>query len=318
MRPKTVDLARGRWKSVVLPALGVPNEYLSGRHSGCPLCGQGKDTFRFDDKDGNGTYFCGKCGAGRGMDFVMKWEGLDWPQAAKRVDEILGEVQPLQPPTTPKRDPKPGIDLITNGSKSLTGTDPASVYLRNRGLSVISPELMWNPSVKYWEVNNEGFKELGQFPAMVAPVRNVSGELVTYHITYLSKGAKAKVPDPKKVKPPLCEKLSGEAIQLFPAGKQLAVAEGIETALAFYEVYQTPVWATCNANQMERLVIPDCVEELTIVADNDESFTGQAAAYALAKKAVNTGRAVKVILEGMTGQDYLDIFNEKNQRGYVA
>ena len=49
-------LATGRWVQI-LNALGLPRESLMGTHVPCPGCG-GKDRFRFDDKDGRGTFYC--------------------------------------------------------------------------------------------------------------------------------------------------------------------------------------------------------------------------------------------------------------------
>ncbi|WP_308538738.1 primase-helicase zinc-binding domain-containing protein, partial [uncultured Pantoea sp.] len=54
--------ARGQWPRI-LPALGV--KVVKNRHAACPVCG-GKDRFRFDDKEGRGTWFCNQCGAGDG------------------------------------------------------------------------------------------------------------------------------------------------------------------------------------------------------------------------------------------------------------
>ena len=50
----------GNWRAV-LSALGIPAKLLDGRHHPCPGCG-GKDRFRFDDKDGRGTWICGQGG----------------------------------------------------------------------------------------------------------------------------------------------------------------------------------------------------------------------------------------------------------------
>lgn len=306
---KTTDAARGKWCGI-FRQLGVDERYLSGKHTDCPLCGQGKDTFRLDDKNGTGSYFCGKCGHGYGMDFVIKLLGVDFKQAAMRVDVILGEGQIEEKEEKPKKDPRIALRAIAGKAKSLEGNDPVSVYLRNRGLSVFSPVIRWAPSLTYWDKGDNGKPiRLGSFPAMVVPVWDENGDALTYHITYLSQGHKAPVPKPKKVMTPI-RSITGGAIRLFPAGEQLAVGEGIETALAFYEAFKIPVWATCNANMMERLVIPPEVKELTVVADNDESFTGQKAAYTLANRFKLAGGFAEVVLEGSSGQDYLDVFNE--------
>ncbi len=314
MKTKTVEAARGRWSEIMLQ-LGLDERYLSGKHSGCPLCGQGKDTFRFDDKNGSGSYFCGKCGSGYGVNFVMKWLDQPFKDAAKRIDEILGnlEFKPVEPKW--EKDPRPLLRLIAQGAKPLTGEDPASIYLRNRGLSVTSPELRWHPALTYWDRDDSGNPvKRGKYPAMVVPVCDENGTSISYHVTYLAKGQKANVPSPKKVMTPI-KSITGGAIRLFPAAKSLVVAEGVETALAFNEAFNIPVWATITAHGMETLKLPEEVRELTIVADNDKSFAGQKAAYILANRMALEGRYVEVILEGTAGQDYLDIFN---QRGKVA
>ena len=46
----------GNWRHV-LSNLGIHDRYLDGKHHPCPGCG-GKDRFRFDDKDGCGTWIC--------------------------------------------------------------------------------------------------------------------------------------------------------------------------------------------------------------------------------------------------------------------
>ena len=51
------DRARGRWHGL-LPSLGVDSRYLTGKHTGCPICREGSDRFRFDDKGGAGTWIC--------------------------------------------------------------------------------------------------------------------------------------------------------------------------------------------------------------------------------------------------------------------
>ena len=54
------DIARGKWASL-LPAMGVPETILNGKHQPCPMCG-GKDRFRYTDHGGTGAYICNQCG----------------------------------------------------------------------------------------------------------------------------------------------------------------------------------------------------------------------------------------------------------------
>jgi hypothetical protein len=66
----------------------------------------------------------------------------------------------------------------------------------------------------------------------------------------------------------------------------LAVGEGIETVLAAVKLGAAapPAWALCVANNLPKLpIIPD-VRRLTILADNDQSGTGQEAADELGEE----------------------------------
>jgi Zinc-binding domain of primase-helicase len=89
---RTSETAHGRWREI-LPALGVPIAALNGKHQACPACG-GKDRFRFDDRHGDGDYYCDQCGAGKGISLLMKVNGWSYADAAKRVDELIGKVPP--------------------------------------------------------------------------------------------------------------------------------------------------------------------------------------------------------------------------------
>ena len=104
---KITELARGHWPSILGTLAGLTAEQLTDKHQSCPLCG-GKDRYRFDDKDGNGSWFCNKCGgknhtggAGNGMDMLMRKTGMEFADAARKIEAHLGIVQDRpQPPTS--------------------------------------------------------------------------------------------------------------------------------------------------------------------------------------------------------------------------
>lgn len=83
--------ARGRW--VELLSRFCDASLLTSRHGPCPGCG-GRDRFRFDDKDGEGTFICSQGGggnlAGDGLALVQHVKGCDWREAANLVGEALG------------------------------------------------------------------------------------------------------------------------------------------------------------------------------------------------------------------------------------
>ncbi|UNK62344.1 primase-helicase zinc-binding domain-containing protein [Buttiauxella ferragutiae] len=88
---EAVNAAKGQWPHI-LPALGV--NVVLNRHQPCPVC-QGKDRFRFDDKDGRGTWFCNQCGAGDGLSLVSKALAVSVAEAASQVNSVTGNLPPV-------------------------------------------------------------------------------------------------------------------------------------------------------------------------------------------------------------------------------
>ena len=93
---KITDLAQGSWPSILGDLANLTTEQLTDKHQPCPLCG-GEDRYRFDDKDGSGSWYCNRCGgkdqrggAGNGMDMLMRRTGWSFADAAKRVEQHLG------------------------------------------------------------------------------------------------------------------------------------------------------------------------------------------------------------------------------------
>lgn len=84
------EKARGSWPWI-LAGLGVDQRCLINRHGPCPACG-GSDRFRFDDKGGNGGWFCGGGGEwshGDGFDLLVHVFGWEMKQAIKEVADYL-------------------------------------------------------------------------------------------------------------------------------------------------------------------------------------------------------------------------------------
>lgn len=81
--------AQGKWLSDIFPAVGVNFKTNPKKHQPCPVCG-GSDRFRCDDKHGSGSFFCNNCGAGSGIDLVMKYTGQSVREAYATVAGVLG------------------------------------------------------------------------------------------------------------------------------------------------------------------------------------------------------------------------------------
>lgn len=77
--------AVGKWQSI-FSSLGI--DVGNGKHCPCPVCG-GKDRFRFDNKNGRGTYICNQCGSGDGLELIKNYYHCDAKEASNKVAEYL-------------------------------------------------------------------------------------------------------------------------------------------------------------------------------------------------------------------------------------
>lgn len=302
-RPKTKDRAAGRWGEI-LPALGVSPNFLKNRHGPCPICG-GRDRFRFDNKDGSGSYYCNQCGPGDGITMLRKLHGWDFATACGEIDRVLGDAAPLgvQPDRSRQRDETKRLRAIERALSSACHPDVVEAYLRRRGLAVSSPVLRGDRACAYYD---EDGNLVGRYPAMLAPILGPDGSLQSVHRTY-----DATVTPRKKILPAV-RTINGGAVRLIEATDELAVAEGIENALAVHQMYRLPVWATITAHGMEVFEPPEGLRRLLIFADNDHNCVGQAAAFNLAKRVLKDNRLqAEVMIPPRVGTDWLDVLLEE-------
>jgi putative DNA primase/helicase len=258
----------------LLARLGIGETFLRLKKAGpCPACG-GRDRYVFDNRRQRGDFFCRHCGAGTGFDLLMRVRGWDFKEARKQVIEAAGLAMseaPLSParppvPTQAARPTQRVLSLLRESCQVADCTD-AVTYLERRGLWPL-PErcaLRAHPSVAYFA---DG-QRIGRFPALVAPIRDRAGELVSAHVTYLHAGQKLSSHEPRKILSPLAGR-TGCAVQLSPAVDTLGVAEGIETALAAQRQTGTATWAALNTSLLAKFEPPPSVARVVIFADRDE------------------------------------------------
>lgn len=299
MRRKTIDAARGHWRDILLQ-LGVEAKFLENRHGPCPMCG-GHDRYRWDNKDGNGTYYCNQCKAGNGLQLLLNLNGWDLATAFREVDGVLGNAE--RDPPKPEMNDVAHVRRLNDlwlGATPLVSGDLAQRYLASR---VALP-----PTIPSCLRLNERCPAPDRIPrpALLALVSGPGGEPVTVHRTFLGPNGKADMENPRALMP---GKLSdGAAIRLFPlAGERLRIAEGIETAFAAADRFEVPVWSAINATMLAKWTPPPQVREVWVFGDNDAKFGGQAAAFSLAHKlAGRLGLRVHVRVPCETGHDWAD------------
>lgn len=293
------EASRGRWRGI-LSHMGMSQKELSGKHTACPICREGTDRFRFDNKDGNGTWICSHCGAGRGVDMVMALKGMQFKDAVEEVRQLVGvaKAEPIKAGQSEDQKRKFRQELW-RASVPVTKGDEVDTYLAGRGIDRprYPKSLRYCPDCRY----SEGQR----FPAMIAAVQDAGGIGVSLHRTFLKHGEKAPVDSPRMVT--AGELPMGSAIRLSEPCRVLGIAEGIETALAAWDLFGIPTWAAINAHLLANWEPPKGCEEVVIYGDNDESFTGQAASYTLAKRLKHKGLTVSVQLPDRVDHDWADM-----------
>jgi putative DNA primase/helicase len=301
----------------VLVQLGIAESTLQNKHGPCPACG-GKDRFRFDNKRGRGDFICNQCGAGDGFKLLERTFGWPFSEARKRVIEAAGfsDGGSLRPLVTSlartetlvmAAKPSERVHRLRRDRCSIENCDDAVDYLASRGLWPLPPDctLKAHATVEYW---HEG-QRVGRYPALLADVVDVAGELVTCHVTYLHRRNKITDYEPRKILNAMTER-RGCAVRLMPAADVLGVAEGIETALSASVLDDVPVWAALNTSLLSKFEPPPGVLRLRIYADRDEP--GLTAALHLMERL--QGRvALEIRIPTAPAKDWNDVLRHRNE-----
>ncbi|EBA3643040.1 DNA primase, partial [Salmonella enterica] len=268
----TVKQACGHWPRI-LPALGV--KVIKNRHQSCPVCG-GSDRFRFDDKEGRGTWFCNQCGAGDGLKLVEKVFGMTPSEAAGKVNAVTGNLPPVSPEVTAAADAETEADRKAAAAlavKLMEKTRPATgnAYLTRKGF----PALECLTLTVMHKTGGVTFRA----GDVVVPLYEDTGALV--NLQFINADGLKRTLKGGQVKG-ACHIIEGKK----QAGKRLWIAEGYATALTVHHLTGETVMAALSSVNLLSLAslvrhkYPAC--QIVLAADRDLNGDGQSKAAAAA------------------------------------
>lgn len=306
---KTAHAAKGKWRGI-LQHYGIPAQHLDGKQHPCPLC-QGKDRWRYDDLEGRGTSICNQCGARDGAALVVAMTGRGYGDVLGEIDGLVGNIKAEDP--RPQIDPAKRDNMLREAymsSKPIVPGDLAHRYLESRRIA----ERVYPEALRFAPKLADG--DGGIRPCMVAMV-GVHGEMkggrqrfVTMHRTFLRPdgGGKAEMENPRKLMPGSVPDGACVMLSSWPGHGPIGIAEGIETAMSASALFDIPVWAALNATMLTKWQPPEGADEVVIFADHDRSFTGQWAAYTLARalRKQQPDLDLKILTPGIEGTDWAD------------
>lgn len=192
------------------------------------------------------------------------------------------------------------INRIDAAQRIIAECQPAKgtlveAYLNSRSIIAVPAQLLFHPDLYHSPGQN--------FPAMVARIfdpitRKPAGSI---HRTWLSHDGlgKALITPEKKMLGPCAGGvvILGNHIE----GQTVLVGEGIETVLSGMQSTGFLGLAALSAGNLERLVLPSSLNDIIILADNDESGVGLKSARVLANRMNKNGCSVRIATPPFNG-----------------
>jgi putative DNA primase/helicase len=264
----------------------------------CPACGYHKPTLEVGVEHDRISVSCNACGATAAIAAAMGVASDLVIKPTVRSSKIAGAVHAW-------RNGTPAVGSLVE------------VYLKTRGITLPPPpSIRFLPRQRNW---NDG----KTYPAMIALVQRVPGaddyaglepghSLVDAgaHFTFLQGNAvdgnvcKAATDASKLTLGQL--RHGGVWLSAFEdIGEELAVGEGIETALSVRQLTNLPAVAALSAAGMRSLRWPPQVRRLWIAADNDEA--GLTAAEVLLGRALRAGLQAHIKVPARGQNDFNDL-----------
>jgi putative DNA primase/helicase len=241
---------------------------------------------------------------------VTSFSGGDWRDAKDYVRERLG-LPAWQPggngqdhhvPTPRRVDIDEGSRWTADEIKRINlaraiwrdGVNPAGtlaeVYLRRHRKidlddSVAGKVLRFNPGIPW---HDEDIGETITVPALIAPFRAIDNNQITgvQRVRLNADGCKHSRR--------MLGVVQNAVIKIGMPDGNLAVAEGVETAMAAMQLGFKPAWALGSCGSISRFPVIDGIKELTLLGENDTASAD--AIKTCSERWLRAGRAVRVAL----------------------
>jgi putative DNA primase/helicase len=234
---------------------------------------------------------------------IHSFAGDDWRQCRDYVRERLGlpPRQRWRDVTPTKAVHKNGVDRngeharsIWSGGQTPRGT-VAEDYLAARRLH-LPPELCGSVLRFHPQCPWRSDDKVEFLPCLIAAFTSIdTNEITAIHRIRVDRPARWP-----KTERRMLGAVAGSAIKLDPVGPRLAIAEGVESALAARQIGFGATWATGSAREFEPI---DGVNELVIIGERDDA--SRKAVDACSALWRERGRDVVLALP-MAGNDFND------------
>ena len=229
--------------------------------------------------------------------------GLEVMRAIRRLDfdVPVDNDAAARPPTHSDLAKRERIRTIWQESRAAVGT-PVATYLESRGIRHLSPALRFHLRTPLGKRPNVSFR-----PAMIAAIQDDDG-VSAIQRTFFDRRGPWLAEDLAKAKLSLGRPLTG-AVRLYRATRRLGLAEGIETAESAAILLDIPVWATLGNERLARVGIPDFVDDLILLPDNDHG--GRLAVKQALAAYRRPGRSIRTIWPWRGLNDWNEVLMEE-------
>jgi hypothetical protein len=196
-----------------------------------------------------------------------------------------------------------GVRALYRRGEAAAGTI-VETFLLSREITLSVPPVL--RFVRHCPHRDDPGYDRPHYPAMVAPIVNVRGEMIAIHKTFLRPDGSDKADFPKELQRETCGPMKGGSVRLAPhkPGVPLISGEGLESVLSAMQLFRRPGWAALSASGLKAQELPPEVREVWLAGDNDESLAGQEAVLFAYGRHTAEQRHVKIMLPHHPGEDF--------------